>query len=70
MARTKTVETIDAEIEKVKTEMIRVQEKYDKLAEKLLDLQEQHKKYEAQQILEAYAKSGKSYHELMTFLGA
>ena len=70
MARIKSIETIDAEMEKVKAEMIRIQEKYDRLAEKLVDLQEQHKRYEAQQILEAYAKSGKSYHELMTFLGA
>lgn len=70
MARTKSIETIDTEIEKIKNEMIKVQEKYDKLAEKLQSLQEAHKKYEAQQILDAYVKSGKTYRELMTFLGA
>ena len=35
MARKKSTETIDAEIKKVKSDMSRLQDRYDKLAEKL-----------------------------------
>ena len=68
MARKKSTESIDAEISKVKSDMSRLQDRYDKLAEKLKDLQEQKRRIEADAIMDAYLKSGKSYKELMTFL--
>ena len=40
----------------------------DKLAEKLKDLQEQKRRREADVIMDAYLKSGKSLEEIMTFL--
>ena len=40
MARKKSTETIDAEIAKVMADMSKLQDRYDKLAEKLKDLQE------------------------------
>lgn len=68
MARKKTTEAIDAEIKKVTADMTRLQERYDKLADKLKDLQDQKRKLESEAIMEAYLKSGKSFNELMTFL--
>ena len=68
MARKKSSESIDAEINKIKFDMSKLQDRYDKLAEKLKDLQEQKRRIEADVIMDAYLKSGKSLDEIMTFL--
>lgn len=69
MARTKTITSIEQEIEKTKESLAKIQVKYDILGEKLFELHQQKYEYETKQIMEAYSKSGKSYRELMTFLG-
>ena len=48
--------------------MSKLQDRYDKLAEKLEDLQKQKRRIEADTIMEAYLKSGKNFDEIMTFL--
>ena len=68
MARKKSADTLDAEIAKVKSDMSKLQGRYDKLAEKLKDLQEQKRRIEADAIMDAYLKSGKTLDEIMTFL--
>ena len=68
MARKKSTEAIEAEISKVKSDMSGLQDRYDKLADKLKDLQEQKRRREADAIMDAYLKSGKSLEEVMTFL--
>ncbi len=68
MARKKSTESIDSEIEKIKSEMIKLQDKQDRLTERLKNLQEQKRQHEAEAIMDAYAKSGKSLEEVMTFL--
>lgn len=68
MARKKSIETLEAEITKVKSEMSRLQEKYEKLGETLKELQEEKRRREADSIMDAYLKSGKSLDEVMTFL--
>lgn len=68
MARKKTTASIDAEITKAKAEMSRIQDRYDKLGEKLKHLEEQKRQYESEAIMAAYLKSDKSFEELMTFL--
>ena len=68
MARKKSADTIDAEIAKVKSDMSKLQDRYDRLAEKLKDLQEQKRRIEADAIMAAYLKSGKTLDEIMTFL--
>lgn len=68
MARKRSTETIDAEIAKVMADMSKLQDRYDKLADKLKDLQEQKHRREADAIMDAYLKSGKSLEEVMTFL--
>ena len=68
MARKKSADTLDAEIAKVKSDMSKLQDRYDKLAEKLKDLQEQKRRIEADAIMDAYLKSGKTLDEIRTFL--
>lgn len=68
MARKKSTESIDAEIIKIKSDMSKLQDRYDKLADRLKVLQEQKRRIEADVIMDAYLKSGKSLDEIMTFL--
>ena len=68
MARKKPNEAIENEISKVKSDMSKLQNRYNKLAEKLEDLQKQKRRIEADTIMEAYLKSGKNFDEIMTFL--
>ena len=68
MARKKSTEAIGTEINKVKSDMSRLQDRYDKLADKLKELQDQKRRSEADTIMDAYLKSGKSLDEIMTFL--
>ncbi len=68
MARKKSADTLDAEIAKVKSDMSKLQDRYDRLVEKLKDLQEQKRRIEADAIMGAYLKSGKTLDEIMTFL--
>lgn len=68
MARKKSTELIDSEISKIKSDMARLQDRYDKLSEKLKVLQEQKWQQEAATIMDAYRRSGKSLDEIMTFL--
>ncbi len=68
MARKKSTESIDSEITKIKSDMSKLQDRYDRLAEKLKTLQEQKRQHEADTIMDAYLKSGKSLDEVMTFL--
>ena len=68
MARKKSADTLDAETAKVKSDMSKLQDRYDRLDEKLKDLQEQKRRIEADAIMDAYLKSGKTLDEIMTFL--
>ena len=68
MARKKSADTLDAEIAKVKSDMSKLQDRYDKLSEKPKDLQEQKRRTETDAIMAAYLKSGKTLDDIMTFL--
>ena len=68
MARKKSTEAIEAEINKTKSDMSRLQDRYDKLADKLKELQAQKRRIEADAIMDAYLKSGKNFDEIMIFL--
>lgn len=70
MARTRSISSIDAEISKLEDELSKVQEKYDALAARILELQKQKQDIEARQVMEAFKRSGKSMQELMNFLDA
>ena len=68
MARKRSIQSIDAEISKVEGELTDLQARYDKLAARLEDLQEQKREQQAKIVMDACQKSGKSFDELMTFL--
>ena len=68
MARTRSISSIEAEIEKMELELRKAQEKVDTIASKLLELQKQKQEYEMNLIMKAYRKSGKSLQEVMNFL--
>ena len=68
MARTRSISSIDAEISKLEDELSKVQEKYDALAARILELQKQKQDIEARQVMEAFTRSGKSMQELMNCL--
>ena len=68
MARKKSTESIEAEITKVRSDMSKLQDRYDKLADKLKILQDQKRRREGDAIMDAYLKSGKTFDEIMTFL--
>ena len=68
MARKKSLESIEAEISAITADMSKLQDRYDKLADKLKDLQGQKRRIEADVIMDAYVKSRSSFNELMTFL--
>ncbi|MCI6535376.1 MAG: DUF4315 family protein [Phocaeicola vulgatus] len=70
MARKRSITKIETEITQIQTEMTKIQAKYDSLAIKLKELQQEKYEWEFSQIMAAYQDSGKSYRELMTFLGA
>lgn len=69
MARTRSIASIESEIQKTEAELSALSKKYDETAEWLKDLQKQKQDYENRQIIEAYRKSNKSLDEVMIFLG-
>ena len=69
MARTRSIASIESEIQKTEAELSALSKKYDETAERLKDLQKQKQDYENRQIIEAYRKSNKSLDEVMIFLG-
>lgn len=69
MARSRSMTTIDSEIQKLETELAKVQQKYDAIAARLQAVRKQKREAEMKQIMEAYMQSGKSFSEVMIFLG-
>lgn len=69
MARTRSIASIESEIQKTEAELSALSKKYDETAERLKDLQKQKQDYENRQIIEVYRKSNKSLDEVMIFLG-
>ena len=69
MARTRSIASIESEIQKTEAELSALSKKYDETAERLKNLQKQKQDYENRQIIEAYRKSNKSLGEVMIFLG-
>lgn len=68
MARTRSITSINKEIQKVEDELTKVRSKQKELETQLLELQNVKQEIEAKQVMDAFKKSGKSMHELMVFL--
>lgn len=60
MARKKSTEAIEAEINKTKFDMSRLQDRYDKLADKLKELQEQKRRVERDAIWMRISKAARA----------
>ena len=68
MARMRSITSIETEISKVESDLLKAQGRVDSLSAKLLELQKTKQEIEAKKVMEAFRKSGKSMQELMTFL--
>lgn len=68
MARTRSISSIDSEIQKIEEELIKVRKKQETLEETLLKLQKAKQEIETKQVMDAFKKSGKSMRELLIFL--
>ena len=68
MARIRSMNSIETEINKLNSELAKLQEKEELLTARLLELQKKKQEYESKQVMEAFRKSGKSLQKLMTFL--
>ena len=68
MARSRSITSIDSEIQKIEEELAKVHKKQDELEAELSKPQKAKQEIEVKQIMEAFKKSGKSMHELMIFL--
>ena len=64
----KSLASIDREIDKVKDSIEKAQQRITELSNKYEFLKNERKKIVLQQIAKAYKNSGKTYHEIMTFL--
>ena len=69
MAR-KSIEKIETEIKETKTKYLKARKRCEDLENRLIALQKEKEKREGEMILKALKKSGKSYRQLMAFLGA
>ena len=61
--------TIDSEIQKLEAELVKAKEKYDTTAARLQAVRKQKQEAEMKQLMEAYRQSGKSFSEVLIFLG-
>ena len=68
MARMRSISSIETEIPKVESDLLKAQERVDSLSARLLELQKTKQEIEAKKVMDAFRKSGKSIQELMTFL--
>lgn len=68
MARTRSISSIDSEIQKIEDELIKVRKKQETLEETLLKFQKVKQEIETKQVMDAFKKSGKSMRELLIFL--
>lgn len=68
MARTRSITSIDTEIQKLEEELTKLHEKQEFLEAEIQKLQTVKQEIETKQVMDAFRKSGKSMSELMIFL--
>lgn len=69
MPKPKLVKTIDAKIREVQAQMAAAKARYNSLSTQLAELQVEREELIGKEVMTAFRKSGRSYEELMTFLG-
>ena len=68
MARTK-METLTEQIRKAEEDVIRIGDRYNAACDKLKELRAKKAAVEHDELIAAFIKSGKTYEEVMAFLG-
>ena len=69
MSRRRSIKVLERDIAKLKAQIVRTKARYDRQCKELSDLQAERDQVMAAEILAALKSSGKSYREIMTFLG-
>ncbi len=69
MPRIKSIASIDNRINKVQEDLFKTKARLDKLTAELRELEREKKLRQADAILQALSKSGKSLDDVMIFLG-
>ncbi len=69
MARPRSVKAIDSKIDKTQNKLSKAKARYDALCKELSVLMKEREAIQGQEILAALKNSGKTYREVMTFLG-
>ncbi len=69
MPRRKSVASVDKKIDELKKKISAVQARYDRLCAELTELQAERDAAMGLELVQALKSSGKSYREIMTFLG-
>ena len=69
MPRSKSIASIDNRIKKVQENLFKTKARLDQLTAELPQLEREKKLRQADAILQALSKSGKSLDEVLTFLG-
>ncbi|HIV14676.1 MAG TPA: hypothetical protein IAB18_02010 [Candidatus Avisuccinivibrio pullicola] len=69
MGRRKSVQAIEMKISKVQSRIHKTKDRYDKLCDELKGLIEERDEAQGSELLAALKSSGKTYREVMTFLG-
>ena len=64
MARMRSISSIETEISKVESDLLKAQERGDSLSARLLELQKTKQEIEAKKVMDAFRKSGKSIQKL------
>ena len=70
MPRNKSITSIDNRIKKVQEDLFKTKARLDKLTAELRGLEREKKFRQADAILQALSKSGKSLDDVLTFFGA
>ena len=70
VARMKTITSVDSRIEKVQEEIVKVQQRYNDLMAELERLRNERTEILGRTFAEAFAKSGRTEEEVMTFLSS
>ena len=70
LARMKTTASVDLRIEKVQSEIVKVQARYDALMAELERLRAERIEILGRTFADAFAKSGRTEEEVMTFLSS
>ncbi len=69
MGRRKSVKVIDRKISLLEAQAARTKARYDRQLKEITELKAEKESLMAEEILTAFKSSGKSYKELMIFLG-